>query len=163
MIFNKQKRGINQYIATVLLIGFVVLIILIIMLWGRNIYQERTEKEGALAEKALQCTSVSISVNLVGGNIEVTNTGSVPLDGLVLREEAGVTRLSNIYTTIDIGSSFTLSKSNVGCNVDGSEPTTPGQLCSNVGNLKIFPALQPAGRGAPLVSCTSQVSEVTLG
>ncbi len=49
-------------IATVLLIGFVISIILLIVLWGKGYIEELAEKRGALAEKQQECTQVSLEV-----------------------------------------------------------------------------------------------------
>lgn len=57
-----MKKGQSQQIATVLLVAFVIAILVVVFLWGRNYIQERAEKEGKLAEKQLECESLDIEV-----------------------------------------------------------------------------------------------------
>ncbi len=58
----KAKRGISPLIATVLLIGFTIAVILLVMLWGKNYIEELAAKKGALAEKQQECQNVEIGV-----------------------------------------------------------------------------------------------------
>jgi len=57
-----NKKGISPMIATVLLIGFVISIILLILLWGKDYIEELAEKRGALAEKQQECTKIQFDV-----------------------------------------------------------------------------------------------------
>lgn len=57
-----QKRGESQQIATILLVAFVITMLIIVFLWGRNYIQEKIEKEGKLAEKQLECESIEFEV-----------------------------------------------------------------------------------------------------
>ena len=49
-------------IATILLIGFVIAVILLVILWGKNYIEELAEKRGLLAEKQQECTKVKLEV-----------------------------------------------------------------------------------------------------
>ena len=148
-----NKKGISPYIATILLIGFVVAIILIITLWGRNLVEERAEKEGATSQAQLQCGSVDIQVEKVSNGVLARNTGTLKFEGFTVREDiaGGFTRVSNVYTTVDVGESFTFVQSGSPC--PENEPSAPGALCSNSGSAIICPGKQPEGRGAPLINC----------
>jgi len=57
-----DKKGISPLIATVLLIGFVVAIMVLVFLWGKNYIEELAQKRGLLAEKEQQCTQVKLEV-----------------------------------------------------------------------------------------------------
>lgn len=57
-----SKKGISPLIATVLLIGFVISIIILVLLWGKNYIEELAEKRGLLAEKQQQCTRLQLEV-----------------------------------------------------------------------------------------------------
>lgn len=57
-----KKKAISQHIATVLLVGFVIALITIVLLWGRNYIQEKAEKQGKLAEKQLECENIGFEV-----------------------------------------------------------------------------------------------------
>ncbi len=58
----RDKRAISSFVATVLLIAFVIALILLVILWGRAYILERAEKEGALAEKQLECGNLDITI-----------------------------------------------------------------------------------------------------
>ena len=81
----KSKEGISPMIATVLLIGFIIAIIVLIFLWGKNYIEELAEKRGLLAEKQQQCTSVQLEVVKAcwrGGEVQelvIRNRGSAPI------------------------------------------------------------------------------------
>ena len=61
-IKRKDKKAISSFVATVLLIAFVVALILMVVLWGRTYILERAEKEGALSEKQLECGNLDITI-----------------------------------------------------------------------------------------------------
>ena len=57
-----NKKGISPMIATVLLIGFVIALMLLIILWGKDYIEELAEKRGALAEKQHECTNIQLDI-----------------------------------------------------------------------------------------------------
>lgn len=150
----KNKKGISPIVATVILIGFVVLIILLIWLWSRNIYVEQANKETALAQEKVKCNQVQIEIERIVGTFEVRNVGGIILKGFEVREDLGTfIRASLVYVDLGIGESFPLTQSNQDCSQEGTGPSTPGALCGNSKTVDVIPALQPEGRGAPLVPC----------
>lgn len=69
-----KKRGISPLIATVLLIGFVIALLLLAILWGKGYIEELAQKRGLLAEKQQQCQNIEITAIKAerrGGDIEV--------------------------------------------------------------------------------------------
>ncbi len=158
-----DKKAISPIVATVILVGFVVLIIVLIWIWSGDVYREQVEKEGALANEQLKCNDVAISIERVTGTIYVRNTGSRTINGFRLREELpdGLARVSDIYTEVLVGETFPLIQSDVDCG-SATEPDAPGSLCNNAESVGVTPALQPIGRGAPLVECINSREEVNL-
>lgn len=77
-------------IATVLLVGFTVAVLVIIIIWGTNYIKEIREKQGRTAEVKLQCErDIEIDIkdaSLSGSeiNVLVENKGS-KFDGFVMR------------------------------------------------------------------------------
>ncbi|MBI2667455.1 hypothetical protein HYX17_01650 [Candidatus Woesearchaeota archaeon] len=59
---KSNKRAASSFVATILLIAFVIAIILMVILWGRTYILERAEKEGLLAEKQLDCGNLDITI-----------------------------------------------------------------------------------------------------
>ena len=166
-MLNMKKRGISPIIATLILIAFVVVIIGIVTLWGRGVYEERAEKSGELANAQLDCVNAAIDVEKVDNQIIITNVGGVTLNGFILREnlQDGNVRLSDIFVDVEVGEEFPLSKSGVGCDPTTeppAEPSSPGSLCANAKTIRIVPSLQPSGRNAPLVSCADKSLEIQV-
>ncbi|MBI2663433.1 hypothetical protein HYX15_02780 [Candidatus Woesearchaeota archaeon] len=62
MNVKKNKKAVSSFVATVLLVAFVVALVLLVMLWGRTYILERAAKEGALSEKQLECENLDITV-----------------------------------------------------------------------------------------------------
>jgi flagellin-like protein len=85
------KRGISPLIATVLLVGFVIALVLLIMLWGKNYIEELAAKRGALALKQQECEMVEINIKsaIEGAGQKVTlvieNAKDKPIDMFVFR------------------------------------------------------------------------------
>ncbi len=86
----RGKKGIDTYVATVLLVGFVIIILILAFLWGRNYILSRAAKSEALGEKQYECASVKIAIPEAkkGGNtalIKIENAGSVQVDKFLFR------------------------------------------------------------------------------
>lgn len=85
-----KRKGISPMVATVLLIGFIIAIILLIFLWGKNYIEELAEKRGLLAEKQQECTRVSLDVvkscwSGGSGEIVIKNKADIPVHKFVFR------------------------------------------------------------------------------
>jgi archaellum component FlaF (FlaF/FlaG flagellin family) len=85
-----NKKGISNQVATVLLIGFVIALLVIVFLWGKNYIQERAEKQGKLAEKQLDCENLKIEVVNVfqqGNTLKITlkNTKEQKIEKFIFR------------------------------------------------------------------------------
>ncbi len=73
-----KKKGVSPVIATVLLIGMVIVLGLIIFLWMRALAQETITKfEGENIE--LACDKVQFEVSKVGSQITILNSGNTPI------------------------------------------------------------------------------------
>lgn len=73
-----NKKGVSPVIATVLLIGMVIVLGLIIFLWMRALAQETVTKfEGENIE--LACDKVQFEVSRVGNQVTISNFGNVPV------------------------------------------------------------------------------------
>lgn len=57
-----KKRGISQQIATVLLVGFTIALLVLLFLWGQQFIKERAAKQGKIAEIELNCGEIDISI-----------------------------------------------------------------------------------------------------
>ena len=142
MFKKKGKKGISPLIATVLLVGFVVVIASLIFFWGKSYIMETAQKEGELSKFKMLCNDVNFDVvNFDGSELELENKGSVDLVGFKLRAEN--------LDTIDIKK---ILKS-----YEQDRFTIP----NGVGNeFDLIPLLQPEGKGAPLVPCSNKIKKI---
>ncbi|MDO8628397.1 MAG: hypothetical protein Q7R56_01425 [Nanoarchaeota archaeon] len=71
-----RKRGITPLIATVILLGFAIAIIIIVILFTTDYVKDLQEKQGAIAQSRLECaTDISFSINNAepsGASITIT-------------------------------------------------------------------------------------------
>lgn len=68
-----SKKGVDEKVATILLVGFIIALLIMGFLWGRQLIKQRVSKELALSEKQSQCTDVLITA------IEAIQTGDTIL------------------------------------------------------------------------------------
>ena len=71
-----EKRGITPLIATVILLGFTIAIVVIVILFSSNYIKDLQEKQGTIATTRLACaTDISILIQdavLSGSDITIT-------------------------------------------------------------------------------------------
>lgn len=122
-----KKRGISPLIATVLLIGFVIALLIIVMLWGRSYIEEVKQKEGTIALQKLSCsTDIGIDVtniNIAGSSLDVTiENKKEQIDAFTFRctENSGDVKLVNLDNGLDAYTtgSFTIACSSTTKQVD---------------------------------------------
>ncbi|MDO8555547.1 MAG: hypothetical protein Q7R96_00040 [Nanoarchaeota archaeon] len=70
------KRGITPLLATVILVGFAVVIVVLVMLWSSTYIEDIQEKQGGIAATRLSCaTDISIAITDVqtfGNTLTIT-------------------------------------------------------------------------------------------
>ncbi len=91
-MLRKDKKGISPLIATVLIIGFTIVIAALVITWGTNLFKRTQETTGERANINLACTetlgNLGLSATKLGGNqvsITVDNTVRRAIDGFVVR------------------------------------------------------------------------------
>lgn len=77
MIKSLNKKGVSPVIATILLIGVVIVIGLIIFLWLRGLTQEAVTKFDKNVE--LVCDDVQFDGSYSGGILTISNIGNIPI------------------------------------------------------------------------------------
>jgi|TARA_Y100000310_G_scaffold344913_1_gene460478 flagellin-like protein len=73
----KNKKGVSPVIATVLLIGIVIVIALIIFLWLRGLTQEAVIKFDQNVE--LVCDEIEFDADYSVGSLTISNIGNIPI------------------------------------------------------------------------------------
>jgi len=87
----KSKRGISPLIATVLLIGFTIVLAALIMQWGSSLLKEQTETTGTTSKAQIACsTEVDFTLDkaVVNGaslDVTLTNNRDRPLVDFIAR------------------------------------------------------------------------------
>lgn len=84
---RQNEKAVSPVIASVLLIGIVVVMSVIIFLWFRGFTQESVTKFDK--NIALVCEEVDFQASYSGGKISVSNVGNVPLYDLKIKISKG--------------------------------------------------------------------------
>jgi len=155
-----SKKGISPMIATILLIGFVIAIILLIILWGKNYIEELAEKRGLLAEKQQECTKIDIvavkKAICKGKHIEVVlrNKKDLTINKLIFRIN-GRSWSETFESTDRLGSLETKLYEG-----DFPENAKEGISCDTIASLDVIPHLKVAlGHYVP---CSKQKISVLI-
>jgi len=80
---ERKKRGLSPVIATVLLIGIVVVIALIVFTWFRGFTQEAVTKFDQNAQ--LVCNDIEFKATLSGGSMSIVNLGNIPIYSMLVK------------------------------------------------------------------------------
>jgi len=78
-----SKRGLSPVIATVLLVGLVVVSGLIVFTWFRGLTQEAIMKSGQNIQ--LVCKDVKFDARYNDGELDLSNIGNVPIYGFNIK------------------------------------------------------------------------------
>ncbi|MBI4447482.1 hypothetical protein HY643_00730 [Candidatus Woesearchaeota archaeon] len=86
---NFRKKGVSPLVATVLLVGFTVVLVALIMIWGKNYLEEKAQKEATLAKTQIECQQVDFRINSAkaGANLilDIKNLKDARIDGFIFR------------------------------------------------------------------------------
>jgi len=86
-----EKRGISPLIATVLLIGFTIVLAAVVMRWGGEFVRTTTEQTACETDVATTCIGVRFSIDNVvfddvnGANITISSNTDQPIDGFRIK------------------------------------------------------------------------------
>jgi flagellin-like protein len=125
------KRGLSPVIATVMLIGIVVVIGLIVFTWFKGFTQEAVTKFDQNAQ--LVCGEIEFQASLSGGIISITNSGNVPIYRLLIKT-------SSISGTGTRDLKELTSWPDEGLNVGGA--FGPANIGSQSGDVVLIPVLR---------------------
>lgn len=107
-----NRRGISPVIATVLLVGIVIVIALIVFMWIRGIQKETCTKfDGRNVD--LVCGDVDFMADCTNGNLQISNNGNIPIFSLKVKVVKG-----GSYETFDVATISTWP--GIGLNTGGT-------------------------------------------
>ena len=100
-----KKKGVSPVIATVLLIGIVIILAAIIFLWARGFVAEKAQKFERAVE--LSCANVNFRADVFGNDLDIINDGNVPIYGINVKiiGEGRVLVKEILDSTIGLGES----------------------------------------------------------
>ncbi len=89
---RRNKKGISPLIATVLIIGFTIVIAALVITWGTNLFKKTQQQTGELSDVNLACTEVLGSMD-INANVDPNAPGTLTLtvDNGANREVGGFT------------------------------------------------------------------------
>lgn len=89
-----KKQGISPLIATVLLVGFTIAVVAVVMIWGKNYFEETSEKQGVVSKQKFDCSMIEITIrSAISGQgsqdvfISTENLKNIEIDGFIARVE----------------------------------------------------------------------------
>jgi flagellin-like protein len=82
-----NKKGLSPVIATVLLVMIAIVIALIILLWAKDVFKEKTLKFGSNIENS--CGDIIFQAEAVSDDqtINIVNEGTIPIYGIKLNQK----------------------------------------------------------------------------
>lgn len=129
----EEKRGISPVVATVLLVGIVIVIALILFLWFRNFKGETCTKFGG-QNIELVCSDAEFFAEYSNNELYISNTGNVPIFGMKIRLDS-----IGSYETKDI-SELSGNWPSSGLNQGGTFSGSIGSV-SGVDSIILIPVL----------------------
>ena len=80
-----EKKGISPLIATILLIGFTIVLAVIVLQWGTTFFEDTTDKTGCDVDLNMECAGLDIEftkAELITNNLTLTiyNKAGVTID-----------------------------------------------------------------------------------
>ena len=76
----RDKKGISPLIATVLLIGFTIVLAALVMRWGTGLLEGTTETQECLSLARIGCTEVDFSLSVISADYNNCNIGSCEIN-----------------------------------------------------------------------------------
>lgn len=141
------KKGISPLVATVVLVGIVVAVIVIITLWGKGVQEDLQKKQGGIALAEVSCTGVSIDVSDVSSSsVTVSNNGDHELAGVILVAKGGDDMQSQLFMQVI---------------EPGDARSFPFTGIPGVGSVEEVAVIPAVGLGINR-PCTEQQKEVTI-
>ena len=119
---NKNKRGISPLIATVLIIGFTIVLAALVITWGTNLFKGAQDRTSENAELSLACTEVLTSLDLTINNLDeaagtfdlvMDNGAQRALKGFVLRVYNTDETSADTIDTAELTEDYTLEGNNL--------------------------------------------------
>ena len=118
-----SKRGISPLIATVLIIGFTIVLAALVITWGTKLFQGTVEDTESAAKINLLCTSISYDASVSSSGVsdlkvKVNNNKADPLSGVYFVVK------SSTYSTNNkvLSGTGVVNLGNLNCNTLTSPP-----------------------------------------
>lgn len=84
-----SKKGISPLIATVLIIGFTIVLAAVVMQWGSGFVKDLTKTQAERSEGTTKCVSIDFSMNVdntVAQKLTLTNNAEIAIDSFIVQK-----------------------------------------------------------------------------
>lgn len=163
----KTKKGISPLIATVLIIGFTIVIAAMVMQWGTGLFENIKTQTGISSEISIACSSELSNLKitgakLVGTNIEVTidNSNEKDISGFLFRIHQGTDVKTVDSSTLTYVSPATQALAGFG--VQTYSVSIPTGITIITGTDKIGAMAKITASDASTHTCTNEINLVTI-
>lgn len=97
-----SKKGISPLIATVLIIGFTIVLAALVMQWGGGLFKSVQEQTGKTSEFKIVCSSrlSGLDINAKGADVTIDNKNDYDIAGFMIRRYSVDGSNPAVYTTI---------------------------------------------------------------
>ena len=81
-----SKKGISPLIATVLIIGFTIVLAAVVMQWGGAFVRSLTEEQAVLAEGQTNCIKLNFDMTATIDLVKITNNADVVISKVLIQK-----------------------------------------------------------------------------
>ncbi len=154
MVYDMQKRGISELIATVLIIGFTVALGAIVIIWGVRFVSETRSEVDVSAQMGVSCTKVNFDIRSVDcssgsiTSINIINKADEDIADFIIR----ITDINNQASLISTSNSPLTSFSSSTISLSGT-PINPKKV-------ELIP--QILGVNNEIFACTAAKTEFNI-
>ena len=143
-----SKKGIDEKVATILLVAFIIALLIMGFLWGKQLIKQRVSKETALSEKKFQCPDLAITVK------EAVRTMNTVLITVENQKDAKIEKLT--FGIVSDGKTVPIESFDVlnGLELKKYEINIEATGISNAENIDVIPWIKVAKGN--FVPCSEQ-------
>ena len=96
-----KKKGISPLIATVLIIGFVIVLAALVMQWGGGLFKSVQEETGKTSDLKITCSSglTGLEISVDETAVTIDNKNNQALEGFMIRGYNDDGSLGEVYST----------------------------------------------------------------
>jgi flagellin-like protein len=159
----RNKKAISPLIATVLLIGFTIVLAALVFQWGGQLFKTTTQSTGCESQGRIACTS---NIEITLGNVAISAVDNTTISKLIVNNGVSSSTITtlNIQLELDDGSIQTKAVSPIPSISAGSSYDAGGILFATGGIIKavhVIPGFVQTGTDGSTCNMVCQEQTVT--